>query len=63
MASLVNTIESTIARESGVVFPILCGPAIGVASTKALTAQLTSLASLAVAAGRARGVVSAEQEA
>ncbi len=63
IASLVNTQESTIARESGVVFPILCGPEIGVASTKALTAQLTALASLAIAAGRARGVLSAEQEA
>ncbi|MCZ4346361.1 glutamine--fructose-6-phosphate transaminase (isomerizing) [Devosia neptuniae] len=62
VASLVNTVESTIARESHVVFPILCGPEIGVASTKALTAQLTALASLAIAAGRARGVLSAEQE-
>jgi len=62
IASLVNTVESTIARESGVVFPILCGPEIGVASTKALTAQLTALASLAVAAGRARGVLDAEGE-
>ena len=57
VASLVNTPESTIARESEVVFPILCGPEIGVASTKALTAQLTALASLAIAAGRARGVL------
>ena len=63
VASLVNTLESTIARESGVVFPILCGPEIGVASTKALTAQLTALASLSIAAGRARGVLSAAQEA
>ena len=63
VASLVNTLESTIARESGVVFPILCGPEIGVASTKALTAQLTSLASLAIAAGRARGVLTEDQEA
>ncbi|MFD2648823.1 glutamine--fructose-6-phosphate transaminase (isomerizing) [Devosia albogilva] len=63
VASLVNTLESTIARESGVVFPILCGPEIGVASTKALTAQLTALASLAIAAGRARGALSEEQEA
>ncbi|HLV82909.1 MAG TPA: glutamine--fructose-6-phosphate transaminase (isomerizing) [Devosia sp.] len=62
VAALVNTLESTIARESDVVFPILCGPEIGVASTKALTAQLTALASLAIAAGRARGVLSAEQE-
>ncbi|MBU1305006.1 MAG: glutamine--fructose-6-phosphate transaminase (isomerizing), partial [Alphaproteobacteria bacterium] len=63
VASLVNTQESTIARESDVVFPILCGPEIGVASTKALTAQLTALASLAIAAGRARGVLDAAQEA
>jgi glucosamine--fructose-6-phosphate aminotransferase (isomerizing) len=63
VASLVNTVESTIARESAVVFPILCGPEIGVASTKALTAQLTALASLAIAAGRARGVLSTEREA
>lgn len=63
IASLVNTIESTIARESGVVFPILCGPEIGVASTKALTAQLTALASLAIAAGRARGVLDEATEA
>ena len=62
VAALVNTLESTIARESDVVFPILCGPEIGVASTKALTAQLTALASLAIAAGRARGVLSAERE-
>ncbi len=63
VASLVNTLESTIARESDVVFPILCGPEIGVASTKALTAQLTALASLAIAAGRARGVLSETEEA
>jgi glucosamine--fructose-6-phosphate aminotransferase (isomerizing) len=62
VASLVNTVESTIARESSVVFPILCGPEIGVASTKALTAQLTALASLAVAAGRARGVLDVGKE-
>ncbi|MBD8064831.1 glutamine--fructose-6-phosphate transaminase (isomerizing) [Devosia sp. PTR5] len=63
VASLVNTLESTIARESGVVFPILCGPEIGVASTKALTAQLTALASLAIAAGRARGSIDEATEA
>ncbi len=63
VAALVNTLESTIARESDVVFPILCGPEIGVASTKALTAQLTALASLAIAAGRARGVIDETMEA
>jgi glucosamine--fructose-6-phosphate aminotransferase (isomerizing) len=63
IASLLNVPESTIARESQVVFPTLCGPEIGVASTKAFTAQLTALASLVVAAGVARGVLDKEQEA
>jgi len=63
IASLLNSPESTMARESQVVFPTLCGPEIGVASTKAFTAQLTALASLAIAAGVARGTISAEQEA
>jgi glutamine---fructose-6-phosphate transaminase (isomerizing) len=63
IASLLNVPESTIARESHVVFPTLCGPEIGVASTKAFTAQLTALASLVVAAGVARGVISREREA
>lgn len=62
IASIVNTPESTIARESQAVFPLLCGPEIGVASTKAFTAQLTVMACLAVAAGRARGVLSADDE-
>jgi glucosamine--fructose-6-phosphate aminotransferase (isomerizing) len=63
VAALVNVPESTIARESHVVFPTLCGPEIGVASTKALTAQLTVLACLAVAAGKARGTLDANAEA
>ena len=62
IASLLNSPESTMARESQVVFPTLCGPEIGVASTKALTAQLTALASLVIAAGVARGVLSRERE-
>jgi glucosamine--fructose-6-phosphate aminotransferase (isomerizing) len=63
IASLLNAPESTMARESQVVFPTLCGPEIGVASTKALTAQLTALASLVVAAGVARGALDRRQEA
>ncbi len=62
IAAIVNVPESTIARESDVVFPTLCGAEIGVASTKAFTAQLSVLASLVIAAGRARNVLSAEQE-
>jgi glutamine---fructose-6-phosphate transaminase (isomerizing) len=44
------------------VLPTLAGPEIGVASTKAFTCQLAALACLAIAAGRARGVLSAEDE-
>ncbi len=62
IASLVNMPESTIARESDVVFPTLCGAEIGVASTKAFTAQLTALASLVIVAGKARGTISRAQE-
>jgi glucosamine--fructose-6-phosphate aminotransferase (isomerizing) len=53
---------STIARESDVVMPTLAGPEIGVASTKAFTCQLATLACLAIAAGRARGELSAKDE-
>lgn len=62
IASIVNVRESTIARESDVVFPTLCGPEICVASTKATTSQQAVLASLAVFAGRQRGVLSEAQE-
>jgi glucosamine--fructose-6-phosphate aminotransferase (isomerizing) len=60
--SVVNVPTSTIARESETVLPTLAGPEIGVASTKAFTCQLMALAALAVAAGRARGELSAEDE-
>ncbi len=60
--SVVNVPSSTIARESEVVMPTLAGPEIGVASTKAFTCQLAALACLAIATGRARGVLSAEDE-
>ena len=59
--SVVNVPTSTIARESDVVLPTLAGPEIGVASTKAFTCQLAVLASIAIAAGRARGVLSARR--
>jgi glutamine---fructose-6-phosphate transaminase (isomerizing) len=60
--SIVNVPGSTIARESEVVMPTLAGPEIGVASTKAFTCQLATLACLAIGAGRARGVLSAADE-
>lgn len=62
IGAVVNVKESTIARESDAVFPILAGPEIGVASTKAFTCQLAVLASLALAAGRARGTISEAEE-
>lgn len=62
VAAVVNVAESTIARESHVVFPTLAGPEIGVASTKAFTCQLAVLAALAVAAGRIRGTLSEADE-
>jgi len=60
--SVVNVPTSSIARESEVVMPTLAGPEIGVASTKAFTCQLAALACLAIAAGRARGVLSEKDE-
>ncbi|GAC1042138.1 glutamine--fructose-6-phosphate transaminase (isomerizing) [Rhizobium sp. No.120] len=62
IGAVVNVKESTIARESDAVFPIMAGPEIGVASTKAFTCQLAVLASLAIGAGVARGIISAEDE-
>ncbi len=61
-AAVVNVSTSTIAREAEVVFPTLAGPEIGVASTKAFTCQLSVMASLAVAAGRARGTLTRDDE-
>jgi glucosamine--fructose-6-phosphate aminotransferase (isomerizing) len=60
--SVVNVRTSTIARESDAVLPTLAGPEIGVASTKAFTCQLATLACFALAIGRARGTVTPEQE-
>jgi glucosamine--fructose-6-phosphate aminotransferase (isomerizing) len=61
--SVLNVAESTMARESDAVLETVAGPEIGVASTKAFTAQLTVLACLAIAAGRARGTITPEREA
>src|SRR3990167_8428614 len=61
-AAVVNAQESTMAREVDVVWPIHCGPEIGVASTKACTAQVSVLTALAVAAARARGRIDEAEE-
>ena len=41
--SIVNVVESSIARDSDLVLPIHCGPEIGVASTKAFLGQILIL--------------------
>jgi glucosamine--fructose-6-phosphate aminotransferase (isomerizing) len=61
-AAVVNAKESTMAREVDVVWPIECGPEIGVASTKAFTAQVCVLTAIAVAAARARGRIDQAEE-
>ncbi len=53
--SVVNVPESSIARESDLALPILAGVEIGVASTKAFTCQLTTLAMLVLKAAQDRG--------
>ncbi len=55
IVAVVNVAESTIARESDLILPIMAGPEIGVASTKAFTCQLTILALLAIKAAAQRG--------
>ncbi len=61
--AVVNVAESSIARASDVVLPIRAGTEIGVASTKAFTCQLITLATLAILAGRQRGTIDAAEEA
>ncbi|MCC5991234.1 MAG: glutamine--fructose-6-phosphate transaminase (isomerizing) [Rhodobacteraceae bacterium] len=58
VVSVVNVMTSSIARESDIALPIHAGPEIGVASTKAFTAQLQVLAVLALRAGLDRGHLS-----
>lgn len=55
VGAIVNVENSSIAREADFVFHTGAGPEIGVASTKAFTAQIAVLAHLAVRAGRQRG--------
>jgi glucosamine--fructose-6-phosphate aminotransferase (isomerizing) len=62
-AALVNSHQSTMAREADVLWPTRAGPEIGVASTKAFTSQVSALLCLAVAAAAARGRIDAAEEA
>ena len=59
--SVVNVPESSIARESDLVLPLYVGPEIGVASTKAFTAQLTVLALLALKIAKTKNVITEAQ--
>ena len=56
--SVVNVQTSSIARESNLALPIMAGPEIGVASTKAFTCQLTVLYLMALKAAHDKGRLS-----
>lgn len=57
IVSILNAQESSMERESDVFLHTLAGPEIGVASTKAFTTQLVTLACIALAAAAQRGSV------
>ncbi len=61
IVSVVNVPESSIARESDLVLPILAGTEIGVASTKAFTCQLTVLLMTALKAAVDRGQMTPQE--
>jgi glucosamine--fructose-6-phosphate aminotransferase (isomerizing) len=58
---IVNTVGSTIARETDAGVYLHAGPEIGVASTKAFTAQVTVLTMMALKLAELRGTLSDEQ--
>ena len=58
--SVINVVESTIARNSDWVLPIHAGPEIGVASTKAFLGQLIVLYILCLKLASVRGDISKE---
>ncbi len=62
IVAIVNVAESSISREADFSLPIMAGPEISVASTKAFTCQLTVLASLAILAGRQHGTIDETEE-
>lgn len=59
--AITNVVGSSVARESDDVIYTWAGPEIAVASTKAYTTQLVTLALLAIYLGRRRGLVSLEE--
>ena len=60
---VINVPTSSIARETDAALPILAGPEISVASTKAFTAQLMVLFLMALKAGQDRGRLTPDQVA
>ncbi len=56
-----NVVGASIPRETHAGVYIHAGPEIGVASTKAFTAQVTALAQIAICLGKARGVLSPDR--
>lgn len=60
--TICNAAESSMTRESELTFLTHAGPEIGVASTKAFTTQLVSLALLATSIGQVQNRISAEKE-
>jgi glucosamine--fructose-6-phosphate aminotransferase (isomerizing) len=61
--TICNAPESSMTRESDLVFLTHAGPEIGVASTKAFTTQLVSLSLLMMAIGKVKKRLSAKREA
>ena len=60
--SIVNVIDSSISRISDKTLLTLAGPEIGVASTKAFTTQLVTLASLALKMASSKGLLESKAE-
>ncbi len=63
IAVVVNVPTSSMAREADLLLPTHAGPEIGVASTKAFVCQLAVLAAFAATVARAKGRMTAEEEA
>ena len=61
--AIVNVPDSSMARLADGAVLTAAGPEVGVASTKAFTAQLMVMACLAIGMGRARGTITADDAA
>ncbi len=62
VVSLVNVVTSTIARESNGIMPLLAGPEIGVASTKAYTAQVLAMFLFALQVAKVKKLLDRDAE-